>query len=454
MRSSSTRPTSQTTKYMIQKFSELDLCTQIQENLAQKGYETPSPIQAQSIPHLLKGSDLLGCAQTGTGKTGAFALPILHHLSQHPKKRVPFSTRVLVLTPTRELAVQVAESFEVYGKGLNISVTQVFGGVGFGPQKAAMKRGTDVLVACPGRLLDLREQGFYKADAIEYLVLDEADRMLDMGFAREVKRIVADISPRRQTILFSATMPDTVMSLANSLMRDPVEVKVDPVSSTAEKVRQGLCFVQKRQKRDLLRVLMLGQQRQKDSLCLIFTRTKHGANRVAAELGKSGIRANAIHGNKSQGARQRALEEFKSGKTRVLVATDVAARGIDVKDVTLVVNYDMPVEPEAYVHRIGRTARAGKEGRALSFCCDEEFKELFQIERLIKQKIEVDFEQPLHDAAMQEQYEAGSRGTPRVRQQQGKQRSPNYRSKNSHGQRKHQRIDQRRHRNNRATAAE
>jgi len=439
---------------MIQKFNELDLCTQIQENLAQKGYETPSPIQGQSIPHLLKGSDLLGCAQTGTGKTGAFALPILHHLSQHPKKRVPFSTRVLVLTPTRELAVQVAESFEVYGKGLNIIVTQVFGGVGFGPQKTAMKRGTDVLVACPGRLLDLREQGFYKADGIEYLVLDEADRMLDMGFAREVKRIVADISPRRQTILFSATMPDSVMSLANSLMRNPVEVKVDPVSSTAEKVSQGLCFVQKREKRNLLSILMQLQAKRNDSLCLIFTRTKHGANRVASDLAKSGVRANAIHGNKSQGARQRALEEFKNGKTRVLVATDVAARGIDVKDVTLVVNYDMPVEPEAYVHRIGRTARAGKEGRALSFCCDEEFKELFQIERLIKQKIDVDLEQPLHDAEMQQQYEAGSRGNPRVRQQQGKQRSPNFRSNNSHRQRKNHRIVQRKRRYSRPVAAE
>lgn len=438
---------------MIQKFSELDLCTQIQENLAHKGYETPSPIQAQSIPHLLKGIDLLGCAQTGTGKTGAFALPILHHLSQHPKKRVPFSARVLVLTPTRELAAQVAESFEVYGKGLNISVTQVFGGVGFGPQKTAMKRGTDVLVACPGRLLDLREQGFYRADAIEYLVLDEADRMLDMGFAREVKRIVEDISPRRQTILFSATMPQTVMSLANSLMRNPVEVKVDPVSSTAEKVRQSLCFVQKKEKRNLLRILMLGQQRRKDSLCLVFTRTKHGANRVTTELGKSGVRANAIHGNKSQGARQRALEEFKNGKTRVLVATDVAARGIDVKDVTLVVNYDMPVEPEAYVHRIGRTARAGKEGRALSFCCDEEFKELFQIERLIKQKIEVDLEQPLHDETIQQQFESGQRGNPRSAQQ-GKQRSPNYRPNNSHRQRKHHRISQCRRRNNRSAAAE
>lgn len=439
---------------MIQKFNELDLCTQIQENLAQKGYETPSPIQGQSIPHLLQGSDLLGCAQTGTGKTGAFALPILHHLSQHPKKRVPFSTRVLVLTPTRELAVQVAESFEVYGKGLNVIVTQVFGGVGFGPQKTAMKRGTDVLVACPGRLLDLREQGFYKADGIEYLVLDEADRMLDMGFAREVKRIVADISPRRQTILFSATMPDSVMSLANSLMRNPVEVKVDPVSSTAEKVSQGLCFVQKREKRNLLGILMQLQAKRNDSLCLIFTRTKHGANRVASDLAKSGVRANAIHGNKSQGARQRALEEFKNGRTRVLVATDVAARGIDVKDVTLVVNYDMPVEPEAYVHRIGRTARAGKEGRALSFCCDEEFKELFQIERLIKQKIEVDLEQPLHDAAMQQQYEAGSRGNPRVRQQQGKQRSPNFRSNNSHRQHKNHRISQRKRRSNQSVAAE
>jgi len=415
---------------MIQKFDELDLCPQIQKNLAAKGYETPSPIQADSIPYLLAGKDLLGCAQTGTGKTGAFALPILHHLHTRPKKTVSYSPRVLVLTPTRELAVQVAESFETYGKDLGLDVTQVFGGVGFGPQKAALKRGTDVLVACPGRLLDLRQQGFYKADAIEYLVLDEADRMLDMGFAKEVQRIVADISPRRQTILFSATMPDSVASLAASLMKNPVEVKVDPVSSTAEKVQQSLCFVQKKEKRNLLKVLMLGQKKQKDSLCLIFSRTKHGANRLSSELASAGVRSNAIHGNKSQGARQRALEEFKSGKTRVLVATDVAARGIDVKGVTLVVNFDMPVEPEAYVHRIGRTARAGNDGMALSFCCEEEFKELRQIERLIKQKISVDLDQPYHDDALHTQYEAGHQGNPPTK---GKQRSPSYRPKRQTG---------------------
>jgi ATP-dependent RNA helicase RhlE len=395
---------------MIQKFNELELCEQIQENLIARGYETPSPIQAQSIPHLLEGKDLLGCAQTGTGKTGAFALPILNHLYQAPKKRVPYSARVLVLTPTRELAVQVAESFETYGRGLGLKVTQVFGGVGFGPQKSALRHGTDILVACPGRLLDLRNQGCYQADGIDFLVLDEADRMLDMGFAKEVQRIVAEVKPERQTILFSATMPQSVMKLASSLMRDPVEVKVDPVSSTAEKVEQSLCFVKKAEKRNLLRVLMLGQKQNKDALCLVFSRTKHGANRLVTELGKSGVRANAIHGNKSQGARQRALEEFKSGKTRVLVATDVAARGIDVKGVTLVVNFDMPIEPEAYVHRIGRTARAGREGQALSFCCDEEFKELAQIERLIQQKIRVDLEQPLHDANIQDQYEAGKSG--------------------------------------------
>ncbi len=398
---------------MIQKFDELELCTQIQQNLTAKGYETPSPIQAQSIPHLLEGTDLLGCAQTGTGKTGAFALPILHHLSKRPERALPYSTRVLVLTPTRELAVQVAESFETYGKGLGLQVTQVFGGVGFGPQKAAMKRGTDVLVACPGRLLDLRKQGFYKPDSIQYLVLDEADRMLDMGFAKEVQRIVAEINTRRQTILFSATMPDSVMKLATSLMRNPVQVKVDPVSSTAENVRQSLCFVQKKEKRNLLKALMMGQKKQKDSLCLIFSRTKHGANKLVSELERVGVKANAIHGNKSQGARQRALEEFRSGRTRVLVATDVAARGIDVKGITLVVNFDMPIEPEAYVHRIGRTARAGKHGRALSFCCEEEFKELTQIQRLIKQTIDVDLEQPYHDGSLQEQFESGGRGSPR-----------------------------------------
>ena len=399
---------------MIEAFHELDLHPQIQENLRNKGYTTPSPIQANAIPHILEGKDLLGCAQTGTGKTAAFAIPLLHRLAAKPVRRTPYSTRVLVLTPTRELAAQIADNFEIYGKGLHLTVTQVFGGVGFGAQKIAMKKGTDILVACPGRLLDLRQQGFYQADAIEYLVLDEADRMLDMGFAKEVQRIVADIPNRRQTVLFSATMPNSIMALASSLMKQPVEVKVDPVSSTAEKVEQDICFVRKREKRNLLKVLLQGQKQQPDSLCLVFSRTKHGANKLVGELDKAGVRANAIHGNKSQGARQRALDEFKSGRTRVLVATDVAARGIDVKNVTLVVNFDMPVEPEAYVHRIGRTARAGKSGRALSFCCEEEFKELSQIERLIQQSIRIDDEQPYHDESLVQEYQSGRAGKHRA----------------------------------------
>lgn len=410
---------------MIQSFNELELCEQLQRNLATKGYETPSPIQSQSIPYLLEGRDLLGCAQTGTGKTAAFALPLLHKLSREKRRLQPFTTQVLVLTPTRELAAQVADSFKLYGDGLGLKTIQVFGGVGFGPQKAEMKKGTDILVACPGRLLDLKSQGFYKPHGVRFLVLDEADRMLDMGFSRDVKKIVSELTSDRQTVLFSATMPNSVMAFASSLLKNPVEVKVGPVSSTVEKVEQGICFVRKKEKRNLLKVLLQGQMKQRDALCLVFSRTKHGANRMVTELDRAGVKATAIHGNKSQSARQRALEDFKSGKTRVLVATDVAARGIDVKGVTLVVNFDMPIEPEAYVHRIGRTARAGAGGQARSFCCEEEYKELNQIQRLIKQTIPVDRDQPHHAAELEEQFESGAHS----QKAPGKQRSPSYRGK-------------------------
>ena len=410
---------------MIHSFKELELCEQIQRNLADKGYDTPTPIQAQSIPYLLEGNDLLGCAQTGTGKTAAFALPLLDKLSREKRPLEPFTTRVLVLTPTRELTAQVAESFKLYGDRLGLKTIQVFGGVGFGPQKAEMKKGTDILVACPGRLLDLKDQGFYKPNGIRYLVLDEADRMLDMGFSRDVKKIVSELTTDRQTILFSATMPDSVMALANSMLRNPVEVKVDPVSSAVEKVEQGICFVKKSDKRNLLKVLMKGQMKVKDSLCLVFSRTKHGANRLVTDLDRVGVKAAAIHGNKSQSARQKALADFKSGRIRVLVATDVAARGIDVKGVTLVVNFDMPVEPEAYVHRIGRTARAGAWGQSRSFCCEEEYKELAQIQKLIRQNIPVDLEQPYHAAEIAEQFESGTHR----KKPSGKQRSPSYQPK-------------------------
>jgi len=415
---------------MTTTFKKLNLCTQIQTNLDQKGYEIPTPIQAQAIPHLLEKKDLLGCAQTGTGKTAAFALPLLHHLSQERKKRQPFTARVLVLTPTRELAVQVAESFQTYGEGLGLHVLKVIGGVGFGPQKKALNRGVDVMIACPGRLLDLKQQGFYNGSGVEYFVLDEADRMLDMGFSKEVQRIAAELSDNRQTLLFSATMPSSVMNLVNSLLHNPVEVKVNPVSSTAEKVEQRLCWVMKKDKRDLLKKLLQVQVNEGGARCLVFSRTKHGANRMATELDRAGIPSDAIHGNKSQGARQRALEGFRSGKTPVLVATDVAARGIDVKGITMVVNFDMPVEPEAYVHRIGRTARAGAEGIAVSFCCEEEFKELRQVERVIKQSIPVDYEQPLHAGDLEQRYQSGpKRG--QSGPNSGKKRSPSYRSKSN-----------------------
>lgn len=411
---------------MIQCFKELDLCEQIQKNLAKKGYETPSPIQSQAIPHLLEGKDLLGCAQTGTGKTAAFALPLLNELGKAPRKLEPYTARVLVLTPTRELAAQVAESFKLYGEGLGLKTMQVFGGVGFGPQKSELKKGTDILVACPGRLLDLKSQGFYKPHGVRYLVLDEADRMLDMGFSRDVQKIVSDLSTDRQTILFSATMPDSVMKFASRLLKSPVEVRVNPESSTVEKIEQRLCFVRKKEKRNLLKVLLRGQMKQNDSLCLVFSRTKHGANRLVTELDRVGVNANAIHGNKSQGARQRALDDFKSARVRVLVATDVAARGIDVKGVTMVVNFDIPIEPEAYVHRIGRTARAGAGGQAISFCCEEEYKELYQIQKLIKQEIPVDRDQPHHDEAVEMEFKSGAAS----KKPKGKKRSPSYQGNN------------------------
>ena len=361
-------------------FQELKLIPSLLEAVRCCGYQEPTPIQRETIPPVLAGKDVLGCAQTGTGKTAAFALPILQRLFQEGKpKAAKRPIRALILTPTRELALQIYENFEGYGKKLPLRPCVIFGGVGQQPQVEQLKRGVDILVATPGRLNDLIGQGFIQLDQLEVFVLDEADRMLDMGFIHDVRKVISHLPKVRQTLFFSATMPPEVEKLATSLLTNPVTVKVDPVSSTVDRIDQSLYMVDKANKRHLLSKLL----RQPDvESALVFTRTKHGADRVVRELSREKIEARAIHGNKSQTARQQALADFKSGKVRVMVATDIAARGIDIAGLSHVFNYDLPNEPEAYVHRIGRTGRAGRDGIAISFCCIDEMKELKQIEKL------------------------------------------------------------------------
>jgi ATP-dependent RNA helicase RhlE len=372
-------------------FASLNLNAPILRALVDKAYLRPSPIQAQAIPPLLEGRDLIGCAQTGTGKTAAFALPILQRLTARPQPRAPRRPRALILTPTRELAAQIDESFANYGRHLPLRHTVIFGGVGEQPQIRALAAGVEIVVATPGRLLDLMEQGHALLDRVEIFVLDEGDRMLDMGFAPDVTRIIARLPARRQSLLFSATMPDAIRQLAQRFLHDPVRIEVTPVASTVDSVEQRVCHVDRRDKH---RLLVHTLSRHRDGLALVFSRTKHGANRLADNLDRDGIPAAAIHGNKSQGARQRALEDFRTGRTRVLVATDIAARGIDVKGIALVVNFDIPNEPEAYVHRIGRTARMGASGLALSFCDPSERAWLRDIQRLIRLNIPVHTDHP------------------------------------------------------------
>ena len=366
-------------------FTDLGLHPAIQKAVADEGYINPTPIQDQAIPHLLEGRDLLGVAQTGTGKTAAFALPILHRLTQarRPSKN---RARVLVLTPTRELAIQIDESFGNYGRGLESSHTVIFGGVGQRPQVNAMAKGVDVLVATPGRLLDLMGQGHVQLDEIGIFVLDEADRMLDMGFIHDVRRVIKELPEERQTLLFSATMPDVITKLSQRILRDPIRVEVTPESLTVDLIEQSVMLVEKTDKKRLLPEVLDDPDVER---ALVFTRTKHGANRVVKQLSHCDISAEAIHGNKSQTARQRALANFKEGRVRVLVATDIAARGIDVEGITHVINYDLPNIPESYVHRIGRTARAGADGVAISFCDQEERAYLRDIEKLIKQQVRI-----------------------------------------------------------------
>jgi ATP-dependent RNA helicase RhlE len=369
-------------------FESLALSEPILRALGQEGYSSPTPIQQQAIPHALRKRDILGCAQTGTGKTAAFGIPILQLLSgsesvsgSHKKP-----IRALILTPTRELAIQIEESLNAYGRHLSLKNTVIFGGVGENPQIEALRRGTDILVATPGRLLDLMNRKFVDLRSLEIFVLDEADRMLDMGFIHDVKKVIQRLPERRQTLFFSATMPPEIQKLAESILHNPVKVEVTPVSSTAEKVEQHMYFVNKSNKPKLLKYLL------EDSAirsALVFTRTKHGADRVVRDLVKHGIKAEAIHGNKSQNARQRALGNFKSGEIRVLVATDIAARGIDVEELSHVINYEIPNIPETYVHRIGRTGRAGNSGIAISLCQPDEKPFLKDIQKLIGKVIPV-----------------------------------------------------------------
>ncbi len=374
-------------------FEDLLLVEPLRRALDETGYKNPTPIQQAAIPSLLEGRDLIGCAQTGTGKTAAFALPILNRLAANPRRLESKKARVLILTPTRELAIQIFESFKTYGKYLRIKYGVIFGGVGQGPQVKVLSGGVDILVATPGRLLDLIEQRHLTLQGLEVFVLDEADRMLDMGFIHPIRKVIGMLPARRHNLFFSATMPPDILDLASTMLVDPVRVEVTPVSSTAELITQSLMNVGKDKKRDLLRHVLKNPALKR---VIVFTRTKHGANKVSEILDRSGVTAEAIHGNKSQSARQKALENFRAGRTRVLIATDIAARGIDIDDITHVINFELPNVAETYVHRIGRTARAGTSGVAISFCDEEERAYLRDIEKLIKKQIPVDRDQPFH----------------------------------------------------------
>ena len=376
-------------------FKDLQLIQPILDALNEEGYSSPTPIQQGAIPSILAQKDLLGCAQTGTGKTAAFAIPMLQLLAR-PKTMASSGQRpirALILTPTRELAIQIQESFDAYGRHLRLKNTVLFGGVNQHAQVETLKRGVDIPVATPGRLLDLCNQGHVRLNEIEIFVLDEADRMLDMGFVHDVKRVLAKLPAKKQTLFFSATMPPEIQSLANSMLHEPVKVSVTPPSSTADTITQWLYFVEKQNKRSLLQHIL---EDNAIETALVFTRTKHGADKVVKDLHKAGISAEAIHGNKSQNARQRALSNFKSRSTRILVATDIAARGIDVDLLTHVINYELPEIPETYVHRIGRTGRAGSDGISFSFCEAEETADLKDIQKLIGKNIPVQDNHPWH----------------------------------------------------------
>ncbi|RLD38483.1 MAG: ATP-dependent helicase [Bacteroidetes bacterium] len=376
-------------------FETLGVIAPILKALEAEGYKNPTPIQEQSIPILLKGKDLLGCAQTGTGKTAAFAIPIIQHLYQNKKSdKGRRKVKALIVTPTRELALQIGESFTTYGKFTGIKNTVIFGGVKQLAQTQALLRGVDVLIATPGRLLDLIDQGYISLKDVEFSVLDEADHMLDMGFIHDIKKIIRKLPSKRQSLFFSATMPTEIVALSQKILGNPEKVTINPEQTTADKVKQAVYYVSKSNKTNLLKHLL---QTEVFGSVLIFSRTKHGADRIVRLLGKAQIKAVAIHGNKSQAARQRALESFKNGEVSILVATDIAARGIDVEELSYVINYDLPNIPETYIHRIGRTGRANLSGIALSFCDGEERSYLKDIQKLIDQEIPIISDQPFED---------------------------------------------------------
>mgnify|MGYP003630026153 FL=1 len=417
-------------------FKELGIAEPILKALTLEGYENPTPIQEQAIPILLKGKDLLGVAQTGTGKTAAFGIPILHHLYTNNSGLGKRKIKALVVTPTRELAIQIGESFTAYGKFTGIKNTVIFGGVKQGKQTDELRKGVEILIATPGRLLDLMNQGFISLRDLEHVVLDEADQMLDMGFIHDVKKIIAKLPPKRQSLFFSATMPKTIVELSQKILGEFEQVTIKPQQATAEKVEQAIYFVPKGDKAKLL-IHLIDVKAAK--AVLVFSRTKHGANKIVKLLDKAGVNAAAIHGNKSQTARQNALNDFKDGKLTVLVATDIAARGIDIDDLSLVVNYDLPNVPETYVHRIGRTGRADASGVALSFCDGEERPYLKDIQKLIKQNIPVITDHPyLDDGSRPNIVEEDSRP-----QRQGQQN----RSKNNNKQRNSSSRNRNRNRN-------
>ncbi len=396
-------------------FKDLQLIEPLQRALAEQNYKTPTPIQLQAIPPLLEGRDVLGCAQTGTGKTAAFSLPVLQHLAQSPSERGKVHIRALILTPTRELAAQIGESLSNYGRHLKSRHFVIFGGVNENPQIKELRRGLDILVATPGRLLDLAGRQFVDLSHVDFFVLDEADRMLDMGFVHDVRRVMAMLPKQRQNLLFSATMPAAITKLADSFLHNPVSVEVTPQATTVEKIDQSVMFVDRADKKRLLSWLVEEDEVERG---IVFTRTKHGANRLVEQLSKDKINAAAIHGNKSQSARNKALDGFRNGNVRLLVATDLASRGLDVEGVSHVFNYDLPNEPESYVHRIGRTARAGKSGTAISFCDQTEGDYLRDIEKLIGMKVPVDND---HDYHCQEAVPVpGKRSAPKPEPQRGR----------------------------------
>ena len=409
------------------RFTDFPLCAPVLRAVFDSGYQTPSPIQERAIPAVLDGSDVLGCAQTGTGKTAAFALPILHNLFANKKAKPTNKPRCLVLAPTRELAGQIAEGFQAYGKHLPVRGAVLFGGVNQNPQVKKLKRGLDVLIATPGRLLDLMNQGYVDLSKIEVLVLDEADRMLDMGFIHDIRKVVAKVPPDHQTLFFSATMPREIKKLANQMLTDPVKIEIAPESPAAERVKQTAYFVEKQDKPDLFEHVYnkLAMFR-----VIAFTRTKHGADKLVRQLHQRGIKSQAIHGNKSQNQRERALNDFKKGKLTVLIATDIASRGIDVDQVSHVINYDVTHEPETYIHRIGRTARAGEEGEALAFCAPDEVGNLRAIQKLLGHEIDVVGDTPAWATKPNVPLNNGQQNKQRQNQRRGK---PSSHKTSNHG---------------------